>query len=63
MDGLGNAATTNSGGSAFWMFYYALPFVLSQIARDITVVAMKMYNKIPLRDVVYPLIQFFFTNS
>lgn len=55
--------TTSSGEDAIWLFFYAFCFVLSQRARIVTVVVMKMYDKIPSRAVVYPLIQFSFTES
>ena len=54
---------TNLYGNVFWLFYVAIPFVLTQLVRIVTIVAMKMYDKIPLRDVVFPLIQFFFNES
>ena len=50
-------------GNVFWLFYTAIPFVLSQCVRIATVVVLKLYDKIPLRDAVFPLIQFMFQES
>lgn len=52
MEGSGDLPTTNSGGNGFWLFYYALPFVLSQVACIVTVVVMKKRDKILLRKMV-----------
>ena len=51
------------GGNVFWLFYTAIPFILSQLVRIVTVVVMKVYDKVPLRDVVFPLVQFMFQES
>lgn len=60
MDGSRDVPTPNLVGM---LFYYAVSFVLSHITRIITVKAMKLCDKIPLRDAVYPLIRLFFTKS
>lgn len=63
MDGECIFTLTNPRNNMCWLFYYAISFVLSQPARTTTVIVLKLYNEIPLRDVIFPLVRFFFTES
>jgi len=55
--------TPNSNNNLFWFFYTALPFITNHLIRIVVVCAMKMYDVVPLKSLVMPLLQFVFTAS
>ncbi len=47
----------------FWLFYHALPFILKQVMRIITVCCLKLYDKVPLKSMITPLLEFVLRES
>jgi len=42
----------------FWLFYHAIPFVLKHLIRIVTVCCLKLYEKVPLMNMITPLLEF-----
>ena len=43
----------------FWLLYHALPYLLKHVIRIVTILTLRLTDKLPLKDSVLAIFEFF----